>query len=645
MNHSHRLTLHRTIHEVTTCSEMSDSAFAAALPQGRKKRWIVPFGSVISRTIFILRRRSWRSLLICLTTLLICHNAIAFDERIDDIMYQDPEFPQATARVEFSDELKPLWLQALARPDAELQRMAADTIALAHRSGMLDLDDTADQLLAVLQQKDLEPSVRRAIVNALITLDARHAAKPFADVAATGSQEIVKLVEPALARWNYEPMRTVWRQRLADPEVERARLQLAIECLGTVKDAESLPALLQIVNNANAQLPLRLAAARASAAIDGNGLIATANELATVETGQPMTSLLSATLLTESDSSEGISILKKLATSDSVAVSGLALRVLFEIDPKLIYDESSSAIHSTDANIRRLGCQALVHRADIDSVALLGPLLNDLDPSLRRDVADWLLALSKQADLRESVIQTAVDVVARDEWRALEQGLIVVAMLDYEPAAPRLLELLSHRRPEVLVTAAWGLRKMAVADALPAMLRQAEQQTTTVVDGSNEPRYTFAIDSQLSHLFQAFGEMGFKESDPLLRKFIPKTLLYNGRSRPAAVWALGKLHEGTVDERLAASLAQRLADVLSMEPEVESVRQMSAIAIGRMGAESQLQVLRDFVREAPGNAGQACAWSLERMTGEKRDFALEFTRTSSNWFLVPKKSPVATETE
>ena len=592
----------------------------------------------------LLQPHRWPTVL-AFVALLFCHSAAAYDDRIDDIMYQDPAFPDVTTRVEFSDELKPLWLQSLARPDSELQRMAADTIALAHRSGMKGLDGTADKLLAVLQQDQLEPTVRRAVANALVTLDAKQAGKVFAENMANGSVEIAAIVEPALARWDYEPARSVWRQRLSDPEIERSRLQLAIQCLGIVKDADALAALLRIVEDVNAEVPIRISAARAAAKISPADLIPTANDLASAEAGQPTASLLAATLLAEQSGAEAVSTLKRLAAVDSVTASGLALGRLLEIDPSHVYEFTAAARRSTDVNLRRTGCAALAHRADAESIEQLAPMLNDSNPKLRRDVSLWMLQLAEQAPLRDGVIQAAIGVISRDEWRGLEQGLIVLTALDYKPAAPRLIELLTHRRPEIAVTAAWGLRKLAVPSTLPALLAQAEQQTKLIVDNTFEPRYGMAIDLQLSQIFQAFGELGYGEAESLMRKFIPKTLFYGGEVRPAAVWAVGKLNEGKVDEELAKLLAARLADVMSLLPETEPVRRMSAIGIGRMKAESQLSSLRQFVIEAPGVSGQACAWSLERMTGEVHEFPLEYSRNPADWFLAPLSDSPPTETD
>jgi HEAT repeat protein len=245
--------------------------------------------------------------------------------------------------------------------------------------------------------------------------------------------------------------------------------------------------------------------------------------------------------------------------------------------------------------------------------------------------------------LRDVVIQTTTDVLAGDAWRGLEQAIIVLATLDHEPVAPRLVELLTHARPEVLVVAAWGLRKLAVAETLPAMFAQAERQVKLVVDETYELPYLSSIDSQLSHMFQTFGALGYREAELLMRKFIPKTYLYGGATRTAAVWAIGKLNEGTLDEELAKLLDARLSDIASTLPELDPVRRMSAIGLGRMKAESHLDTLRKFAIASQGIPGQACAWSIELMTGEVVPFSLDRVSSTADWFLVPNYAKRPTE--
>lgn len=570
-----------------------------------------------------------------LIAILLC-GVVTADDRIDDVMYQDPAFPVETTLAEFSDKLKPLWLQALNRPESELQRLAADTIALAHRSGMPGLADTADKLMALLQQEKLEPTVRNAVARALVTLDAKQAAKTFAEAMQSGSLELGMIVEPALANWDYAAARETWRQRLDNPATERERLLLAIDCLGTVQDVKATAAMLAIVTDVNAEFPTRMAAARGAASINDDALLDVATELTGKDEEQPTARMLAATLLTSQTSANAVSILKQMATDPSPVVSGLALRRLFEIDPTNVYEFAGTAIGSKDLNVRRVACEAFVHQSDADAISLLGPVLDDPNPSLRYYVSQSLIQLAERESLRPDVIQASINVVSVDDWRGLEKAIIILGTLDHEPIAPRFFELMDHRRPEVAVAAAWGLRKLAIVETLPDLFTQAEKRTNQFLSKSIEGGRSPVLDAQLCQLFQAFGEMDYAEPEDIMRRFIPKETGGPITARPAAVWAMGKLHEGHLDERLANLLSKRLSDTNPLNPELLTVRRMSAIALGRMNAKSHLGTLRQYVEEAPNMAGQGCIWSLQRMTGEVHEYPLVRPVESSEWFLRPR---------
>ncbi len=72
---------------------------------------------------------------------------------------------------------------------------------------------------------------------------------------------------------------------------------------------------------------------------------------------------------------------------------------------------------------------------------------------------------------------------------------------------------------------------------------------------------------------------------------------------------------------------------------------MSALAIGRMNAKSQLPVLNEFLVEAPAPVGLACAWSIERITGEVHVFNFDDEAGVGGWFLMPRAGRLATDKE
>jgi hypothetical protein len=545
-------------------------------------------------------------------------------ERLDSLMDQEPKLPPVPYEFVFSEELKPLWQKALRRPEVELRRLAADTIALAHRSGAPDLADTRDDLIESLKQEGQHPTVQRAIANALIALDAREAAELLTEQAAGGSLDLAQLVEPALARWDYKPIREVWLERLENGETQRAYLLLAIEGLAVVKEEQAVSSLRSYVNNVNASLSIRLAAARSMGTINQTELVEDARELAASD--KIVDQLLAATLIQHHSEAEVVELLASLATRDSPVVVGLALRSLFAIDPSLIYDHTASAIKNQDVNVRRVGAKALVAKSDADSIRLLAALLNDPNPGLRRYVSQQLVELAMREELHDVVIDATMQIVAQDEWRGLEQGSIVLARLDHEPIARRFVELLNNKRAEVAVTAAWGLRRLEVPETLPELLEHAKRPSneTTPVGGL-----------KLSHLFQTFGALRYSEAEPLMRQFVPKS----GKpeeARAAAVWALGMLYEDNAPADLTQAFAARLADFQSIPPESERVRKMSAISLGRMRGQSALPTLREFT-DGSTEPGLASAWAIERITGEPARPPAAIRRGFGEWFLMPAK--------
>ncbi len=268
--------------------------------------------------------------------------------------------------------------------------------------------------------------------------------------------------------------------------------------------------------------------------------------------------------------------------------------------------------------------------------SMLGPVLNDPNPGLRRFVSHSLIQLAQRRRLRNDAIETATKIIGGDDWRGLEQSIIVLGTLDHEPAAARLFELLDYQRPEVAIAAGWSLRKLAVAETLPEMFAQAERRSKMFRDSLDDVRRKAVLDAQLSQLFQAFGEMGFPEPESLMRTYIPKKADGLVAVRPAAIWAIGKLHEGKLDEPLAKLLARRLSDVSPSNPELFTVRRMSAIAIGKDECRVPGRRASRIRRRGTRVSGQACAWSLKRITGEEHEFSLERSVESTEWFLRPR---------
>src|SRR5262249_13804515 len=156
-----------------------------------------------------------------------------------------------------------------------------------------------------------------------------------------------------------------------------------------------------------------------------------------------------------------------------------------------------------------------------------------------------LAARGAKEEFRKPVIAAGVRALGGEDWRGQEQSAILLAGLDHKPAAERLLQLLPARRREGFLTAAWALRKLAVPETLPAVLRYVETEGPRLRGARPNPERAGVpadlVDHQLSQLIQLLGRQKYRAADGPLRRFVPRGGA--GEARAAAIWALGRLHE------------------------------------------------------------------------------------------------------
>ncbi|MGD9855879.1 MAG: HEAT repeat domain-containing protein [Planctomycetaceae bacterium] len=542
--------------------------------------------------------------------------------QLEAVMDHDPELPEQPVVRSVPPRSKQLWIEALSGPEEDLWRETATAILRAHQQGFPELEDSAPHLLRVFAVCQ-HAGARLTIAAALIELDARQAAGPLFERAQGGGTDEAQIIEPALARWDHPPARDVWLRRLTDPAITRQRLLLAIDGLRTVKDLRAAPLLRNLAIDRSFAAGIRLPAARALSELQSDGLFDDAARLSADRSPRALVDrLVAVSLLSSHRGDEAEQLLRQLALDEQAAVAVIALRRLLEIDPELIHPLVETLLTNTDAGVRRLAAQSLADRPSVPVFETLGGLLNDPHPDVRRSVRQSLLELAARPEF-DGVIRTkAMHVLAADDWRGQEQSAHLLGELDHKPAASRLVKLLYSDRAEVYVTAAWSLRKLAVRDVLPDMFaftRDVAEQYVDVQESSPPPNLSAGYDACLSHLFQAFGLMRYAEPEPILLAFIPRRYDLGPRSRGAAAWAVGFLHENDPQRELMLLLGYRVADAGEIPfPEPIELRANAAISLGRMNAVPALEALRHvYGQNPPGHrVREACSWAIERITGE-----------------------------
>lgn len=235
------------------------------------------------------------------------------------------------------------------------------------------------------------------------------------------------------------------------------------------------------------------------------------------------------------------------------------------------------------------------------------------------------------------VHQSALEVLTAESWRGQEQAALLLAALDHKPAAPRLVKLLDSPRGEVMIASAWALKKVAVPETLPAILRKANYLTDVRLRQNTSFR---PLDTQAAHLFEALGQMNYLPAEPLMKRYIAKNYTMGENSRSAAIWGLGKLHVDKPDEAMASAIAERVTEPGSaLPPEMLRVRLAGAITLGRMKAKSQAGRLRAYAGDiGGGHTYLALQWSLREITGEELPAPTPALESRGGWFLAPLDS-------
>jgi HEAT repeat protein len=574
--------------------------------------------------------RSW-----LLLVLSACGSAsiVRAEIRPDYLMDHDPEIHVAPPVKEFSPKLRQLWLAALARPEADMQRMSADAIARGRRAGIPDLESAAPRLAELLADEKSQPVVQIAAARALIALAAKQTAPEMAAAARKFGADLRQTAEPALAEWRYDPFIADWEARLTAPATRHRDLILAIRCLAVIGREPAADRLLEIVHDPLPRTDVRIEAARAAGRLRDRGLERDVRKLMAGAAPSKFNRLCAVELLTRHAGEEAQSLLLKFAVDEEPAVAVVALARLIEIDPHLILPVAEHAMQSVDARVREQGAEAYVLLPDPHRISVLAKLLDDPHPALRRSICSSLLELASRPELDGPIREAAVQMLASNGWRGEEQAALLLGTLDHEPSAPRFEELLDSPRAEVEIAAAWALKSLAIPEMLPDLLDRTQRRTDQRSQSGPQPP---ALDEEVGHLFELFGKLQYAAAEPLLKQYVPKRQEMGAYSRSAAIWTLGHLHAGVPDEKLASQFLARAID-RGPPAEVYKVQIMSLVSIGRMKAVSQTEAIRQIYGLVVTSSYDAeiQRWVLMQLTGAPLPELISPIVSPGDWFLTP----------
>lgn len=535
--------------------------------------------------------------------------------------YEDPALEISDVELVWPREMQLPWLRALQTDEADLRREMADTIVLAVGLGMEPLAEYEQVLREIACDPAELIATRLSATNAIIVCDFRNSADALAGTLDECPLSMRILIEKAFSKWDYAAMRKVWQERLKDNGSHPELYRIATEAFATVGDEVAVPVLKEIVVSKHESVTRRLLAATAWSRIcvaadrsDDEQLEMFRALLAGVTSPRSPDKLVAVRCLRGSDSKEATELLITLSDDSWNVVRSESLAQLAEIDPSIVVGLAESRIHDSDANVRRTIIDALATEASEKNSKLLASCLDDVVPKNRRAARDCLIKFAAEDSLKETVIADTGKVLASESWRELEQALLVLTVIGDRGKKSRIFELLEHPRPEVFVTAAWSLKRLAEESWGDEIFAALERQVEKIRDRSMSYQGLFAA----THLIESMGILGYKQALPVLETMVPKGAPYSLSMRCAAVWSIGFLVDVEADSNIVSQVEERFMDFSAFPPEEPEVRATAAVALGRMKSLKSLDILRERaeIESARSMVGIRAYWAISQMTDE-----------------------------
>ncbi len=602
------------------------------------------------------------------------------DALVDWPMLTDPTVKDTPTVKDYDPRAVELWVEALSQPDIDTRRLAAQTITRASADGFPGLD----KAIPGLRQLVKDPQNHRFLLinasQALIAINASPAAPDLLALNKTGDEDLVLITDPALAKWGITEATPFWLRRMGDAAAPRIIRESAIRQLGALPHKAAFSDLTKFASLTTGDEGLRLLAARSAVQCrESQTTYAIAQPLSI---GSRVDRLIAAILLNDQTSPESIALLVKLAQDAEPAVAGEAMRHLLESKPLAVAECQAKVLASPDANIRLLAVKAVGVQKSPASIKALAPLLDDANPAVRRQVRDQFLEQAKDSNLTATIIAESDKVLNLDSWRGQEQAALVVGQLKNKPSIDRLVDLVDSPRYETAIAAVTALRwigdhsiaprlyaialrydkgmpeekapepapepapekpaagKAPAKKPAPAPKKtQAQEEAEKAVKQLAASNWTRTKDNILIQFFHIFKDAGFREAEPLLRKYIPKHSTNFGSARAAAIWTLGHFYADKADAELTRAFGSRATDVNPMDPESPLVQRFAVISIGRMKSKSGLGALAGVIKNANGmgELADAARWAQFQITGKSDPTPEPAKMSQSGWFIDPLK--------
>ncbi|MBM3965810.1 MAG: hypothetical protein FJ308_12220 [Planctomycetes bacterium] len=559
----------------------------------------------------------------CISTVCICYSqAIAFVASLC-LGITSAQTPQPLQHAwELSPNFGDIWamtepvksyavnVESLGSLDTEQRLVTAQLICLNHdKDGFKGAARAIELLMARLSSHTESVLVERVMVSAVCLLDDGTQATALWEVA--NEDEVMRTtVERALAKWKKSTAIEIWRGRVRSPASNANDLALALEGLATVGTVEDRPSLISCMRSRSISESNLVLASMALGATNASGLNALAEEL--LGSALPDRYTLVAHLLRNHSDEKSLAKLLLVLNSGPNTARRIAAEGVASHFPRTAVELAPSWTTDADNNLRRLSLLILKGIKAPESIKLQAALLGDTDVHVRNLAREQLLELA-QGDMRAVVDECISEQLNSDNWRGIEQSVILSTQLRDQSRCDSFVKLLDHPQPEVYMHAGWGLMELAdKPEILEQIQRYCEPITDQLEKGSRRGEKSETI--RLSFLLEALGKNRISAASPTLKRYIPKQDFRMGNlSRASAIWALGQIEKETDDPALRGQLRERIQDLASMTPENYLVGYACMLALGEFGYKDSKETIKKTGARRPNPLGYAVEWAVEKI--------------------------------
>lgn len=524
-------------------------------------------------------------------------------------------------RWEIEPDLGAVWLPPPTQPAVVLQpeRFASEQrqvvldeaqVAIRHADyEQLEGREAAlDAMLQRLQSGIDNRQLRLALAAAAIALaDVSHADVLWDRLSQDAATR--PLIERALAEWKSPLAIELWREQLSDPAASLRDLQLAVVGIGATGDEQDGPALENLLRSDRLPIPLKIVVARGLGQVMDHDLEELASQvLATQLTHRE---LLAAELLSKHTSPQASQILQTILASEHQPARTVAYTAISHNYAELARELAEQMLSQTDNNLRAQAVEVLNRHDDAQSLQLQAQRIIDQNYEVRTTVRGNLLRKAQIADLKPLVDEIIEQQLSGDDYRGIEQAILLSVGLGETRWCPAYLKLLEYPRPETSLIAAWALQELADT---PELMQGILEHTLPITERSLSGVYNVSpAQLQQAFLFEALGRNRYQPALETLKLYIPKRHNMGDLCRASAIWAIGRIQEDSHDQQLAAALAERMLDMSTTDPEDPLVKYTSILALGWIKAPGSLEQVSEppFIVGDP--LSKAAQWSIKKL--------------------------------